>query len=64
MVIHEYGSVDHSGLHFAETVSLKLLKDGLDREQELSSGGEKLAWRECKQKTEWGKHHSFVNLAS
>lgn len=40
---HECGSVDHSGLHFAENISLKLLKSGLDTGQELGSGGQKLA---------------------
>lgn len=32
MRTHECGSVDHTGLHFAENMSLKLLKSGLDGE--------------------------------
>lgn len=38
MMIHECGSVDHTGLHFAETMSLKLLKSGLDRDACLLAG--------------------------
>lgn len=45
---HECGSVDHTGLHFAENISLKLLRSGLDTGQELGSGGQKLAGRKCR----------------
>ena len=47
---HECGSVDHTGLHFTENMSLKLLKNDLDRGQELGSGGQKLAGRKCRGK--------------
>lgn len=48
MVIRVRRSVDHTRLHFPENIALKLLLSGLDREQSLGSGGEKLSGRVCR----------------
>lgn len=47
---HECGSLDHTGMHFAENIHLKLLKNGLNGGWDLGSGGQKLARRKCRGK--------------
>ena len=43
IVIHEFGSVYHTGQHFAENIALNVLLSGLT-EQELGSEGERTCW--------------------
>lgn len=67
MKTHECRSVDHTGLHFAENMSLKLLKSGLDREDRSQvQGTRNLLGGNAGDNLESrvGKHQSLMNPTS